>query len=574
MTLAAQVPQPDHYTRRHMVVNFMFRRCARLLACWLLASTSWSQAQVVESATSSGLTPVVVQLNWLHQFEYAAFYAAQKQGLYTAAGLDVRLLEGPPGTDVPHRVMAGEADFGVGNSSLLLDRYQGEPVVALAALMQRSPIVLVAKRAAGLERVQDLAGKTVMVPRHAFDEIRAFLKASGLDPNRVTYKPFSHRDFVLRLDQADATEIYISNDGFRAKEQAGQYRIFDPRTVGLEFYGNVLFTRQALLEKSPELVEKFRQATLQGLRYAMDHPESMVDLILTRYNTQGKSREHLLYEAQQLVNLNDQNLVDPGYMSQARWSGIARTFQDLGLIASADVPPGFLYRNDPSLRRLEQLSWALVGVFAALLIMGGVGVYIFTLNRRLKRHMLALNQANADLARMATFDSLTNIPNRSLLNERLQQGIKHCQRNHKQLALLLMDVDKFKAINDTYGHGVGDQVLQAVAQRLQASVRQTDTAARMAGDEFLVLLSEVDSLAAAEQVAQHVRQRVSLPLTVGAHQIDVSLSMGLALYPAHGHDVLSLTRAADMAMYQAKQAHAKGPVTAQAADQPAEPASA
>jgi diguanylate cyclase (GGDEF)-like protein len=549
-----------------MLIPSLLRRWLSLLAGCVLA---WPLLLgVARAQAASDLKPVVVQLNWLHQFEFAAFYAAKEQGLYAQAGLAVELLEGRPGLDVVQEVMKGQADFGVGNSSLLLDRRQGTPVLALAALVQHSPIGLLARRDAGIQSVKDLVGKTVMVPASAFDEIRAYLQASGVDPNRVNYLPMNSPDISHRLDRAQATEIYLSNEAFRVKDQPDRYLIMNPREVGLEFYGNVLFTSGALQQRDPDLVQKFRQATLQGLRYAMSHPETLVDLILATYNTQGKSREHLLFEANALKTLNDENLVDPGYMSQNRWGLIAKTYAQLGLLNSDDVPQDFLYKSTEVDRALQRMLWILAGAGGVMVLVLGVGAYVMRLNSRLHASVAALNQANVELARLAQYDALTSIPNRRLLHERLQQSIKLAQRHNKQLAVLLIDVNRFKAINDQHGHDAGDMVLRQVARRLHDGIRQTDTAARMGGDEFVVLLSEVDSPDSAMNVAGHLRQRVAVPMVEGGLSLEVSISIGVAVFPDHGQDIDSLIKAADMAMYHGKHVQGDHVCMAEAAPAP------
>jgi diguanylate cyclase (GGDEF)-like protein/PAS domain S-box-containing protein len=153
---------------------------------------------------------------------------------------------------------------------------------------------------------------------------------------------------------------------------------------------------------------------------------------------------------------------------------------------------------------------------------------------------------------LALHDALTNLPNRTLFSERLGQALLRAQRDRTRLALMYFDLDKFKPVNDTYGHEVGDQLLQAVAQRVLACVRASDTVARLGGDEFVVLLPTLDQEQDALGVAEKIRQALEKPFEVAGHVFDVSTSLGLAIYPAHGEDAQTLTRHADEAMYQAK----------------------
>lgn len=154
---------------------------------------------------------------------------------------------------------------------------------------------------------------------------------------------------------------------------------------------------------------------------------------------------------------------------------------------------------------------------------------------------------------LAHHDALTDLPNRVLLTDRLNQALATCRRDKSMLALLYLDLDRFKPVNDTLGHEVGDLLLKQVAQRLRASVsRESDTVSRIGGDEFVLLLSHVEKEEDASVVAQRALDALNQPFVVGAHTIDISTSIGIALYPDHGTDPIELMKSADNAMYQAK----------------------
>ncbi|MDD2881842.1 MAG: EAL domain-containing protein [Rhodoferax sp.] len=156
------------------------------------------------------------------------------------------------------------------------------------------------------------------------------------------------------------------------------------------------------------------------------------------------------------------------------------------------------------------------------------------------------------LARMAYHDTLTGLPNRRLLEDRVAQSLSQAQRDGLGLSLLFIDLDRFKPINDKFGHEVGDQVLQEVARRLKKSVRQGDTAARVGGDEFVIMLQGAVRAADVESIASTVLTKLGAPIIVGGHKLLVGASIGCARYPQDGGDMVTLLKHADRSMYAAK----------------------
>jgi diguanylate cyclase (GGDEF)-like protein/PAS domain S-box-containing protein len=161
--------------------------------------------------------------------------------------------------------------------------------------------------------------------------------------------------------------------------------------------------------------------------------------------------------------------------------------------------------------------------------------------------------AEDEVKRLAFFDPLTNLPNRRLFTDRLHQAVAKAKRSQGHAALIFVDLDKFKSVNDRHGHAAGDQLLQAVAHRLNTCVRESDTVARVGGDEFVVLLTSISQPQDAVQVVQkiHAALRVPFDLPIG-QSVQISSSSGVALYPEHGLDEATLSHHADVAMYAAK----------------------
>jgi diguanylate cyclase (GGDEF)-like protein/PAS domain S-box-containing protein len=153
---------------------------------------------------------------------------------------------------------------------------------------------------------------------------------------------------------------------------------------------------------------------------------------------------------------------------------------------------------------------------------------------------------------IAHYDVLTQLPNRVLLADHFQQAIAHCNRTHLLLAIVLLDLDDFKPVNDYYGHAVGDLLLIEVAKRIKSLLREEDTVSRLGGDEFVVLLGEITSISAGKQLFERIHQSLSQAYTIDGHTINISTSSGITFYPRDTGDIDTLIRHADQAMYQAK----------------------
>ena len=156
------------------------------------------------------------------------------------------------------------------------------------------------------------------------------------------------------------------------------------------------------------------------------------------------------------------------------------------------------------------------------------------------------------MSHLAQHDFLTDLPNRVLLMERMSQAIRLAKRHRKQFALLFLDLDNFKNINDSLGHLVGDELLRSVAERLIDSVRATDTVCRQGGDEFVILLSEIEQPGDAAYIAEKLIAAFMQPHRIDAHLITATLSIGVSIYPTDGDDVETMMKSADAAMYSAK----------------------
>jgi diguanylate cyclase (GGDEF)-like protein len=176
------------------------------------------------------------------------------------------------------------------------------------------------------------------------------------------------------------------------------------------------------------------------------------------------------------------------------------------------------------------------------------------LERRVAQRTSALADAVKELEHLALHDMLTDLPNRSLVEDRLQQGILIARREKKPLALMMIDLNQFKEVNDRHGHDVGDSLLKQVALRLRRDLRQSDTAGRLGGDEFALVLPSTDE-AGAVKVAEKLLKVLEPSFKVGDHTLKSACSIGIAVYPQHGEDVAALCKSADVAMYVSKRSN-------------------
>ena len=178
-------------------------------------------------------------------------------------------------------------------------------------------------------------------------------------------------------------------------------------------------------------------------------------------------------------------------------------------------------------------------------VYGAVGAFIDITTRR---------NMEEQIRRMAHFDSLTNLPNRILLMDRLEQALAISQRNHSKTSVIFMDLDHFKKINDSLGHHVGDMLLQQVAERIRNALREVDTVSRLGGDEFVMVLPELRHTEDATTIAQKLLRALDEDFFISGDKLRISPSLGISIFPDHAGDASTLIRIADKAMYHAKQA--------------------
>ncbi|MEI6072002.1 MAG: ABC transporter substrate-binding protein [Verrucomicrobiae bacterium] len=369
----------------------------RIAAIWLLAMC-FLPAIPRALAKAPVLDKVTLQLQWTHQFQFAGYYAAKEKGFYRDAGLDVELLELKPGMDSVQEVADGRADFGVGETSLLLARQAGKPVVLLANIFQHSALVLATRQKGSIDPVHTLKGKRVMLDS-TDAEIVAYLAKEGLPPKSYDRVDHSLNTQDLLDGKVDAVSVYITEKHEDLERAGAPCILLTPRSVGLDFYGDNLFTSEAQIREHPERVIAFRDASLMGWEYALDHPEEIIDLIVSRYPS-PLDRDHLIYEAQQMKELIQADLIRVGYVNPGRWKEITRTYAGLGMLPHDFDLAGFIYQPETS-RIPVWLVKALVAAAAALFLGLLLMFFVLRANRRLVRSEKKLAASEARFRQQA-----------------------------------------------------------------------------------------------------------------------------------------------------------------------------
>ncbi|NVN92855.1 MAG: ABC transporter substrate-binding protein [Desulfuromonadales bacterium] len=349
--------------------------------------------QLCIASSSHALDTVNLQLRWKHQFQFAGYYAAKAKGYYRENGLDVNFIEAEPGKRIVDQVLAGKAQYGIDVSTLLLERAAGKPVVALCVIFQHSPIVLITAQNSPTQNLHSLIGKRIMLDKNS-DEISAYLNKEGVSTDLLSLIKHNFNVQDLIDGKVDAMSAYVTNELFFLNKAGFHYNAYSPRSGGIDFYGDTLFTTEQELKKHPARVKAFREASLRGWKYAMAHPEEIADLILSDYS-HSKTREHLLFEAHQMATLIQPDLVELGYMNPGRWQHIADTYADLGMLPRNFSLDEFLFDPDP---RHDQTRIVIVAAILAACLAVTLG-FVILLRKMVRLKTEALKNANQELTK-------------------------------------------------------------------------------------------------------------------------------------------------------------------------------
>ncbi len=453
------------------------------------------------------------------------------------------LIEAGESADPIDEVLAGRAQYGVGASELALRRAQGQPLVVLAVVLQHSPLVLLARGARTLS-LHELAGKRIMLMPYE-TELYAYLQREGMPRGGMVELRHSFNPDDLIKGKVDAVSGYSTDEPFLLRKAGLAYSVFSPRAAGIDFYGDTLFTSEAQVAKGRARVDAFRRASLRGWEYAMQHPGEIADLIRSRYSDRH-SREHLLFEAAEMRRLMQPELLEIGYSNPGRWSHIAAVYAELGMLPPGRSLAGLAF--DP-VGDARDLTWLYRSFAAALLALIG----IVALASYQWRQLAQIRALKARLEEQAIRDPLTGLYNRRYLDDALERELVRAAREGYPVSVVMLDLDRFKVLNDSHGHPAGDAVLVALAQTLRDMVRAGDLACRWGGEEFLLLMPNMPLGAAAARVDKLRTRFGAMLIDAGRNKkVSATLSAGVAACPEHGFTPAALIEAADAALYRAK----------------------
>ena len=535
-----------------LVLSWSGLAAAMSTILFLVATPAVSTAEPFSGSVAS----VRLQLKWRHQFQFAGFYTALEKGYYREAGLDVTILPATPGTDPVETVLKGGADFGVASSELVLRYAKGDPVVVLATIFQHSPLTLFVRRDAGIDTVHDLAGhKVALAPWET--EIFAYLKREQVPLDRLQLVQHDYTVDTLVQGRVDALAGYETDESYYLQQSGGRYRQFTPRSSGVDFYGDTLFTSRAMVTRHPEWAEAFRAASLRGWEYAIAHHEEISALIHAKY-APDLPMEKLRFEADRMTPLMRPDLVELGHSHVRRWQHILDVYRELGLApASATIDiAGLIYRA-PQPTDWRWLLWVLAAGGLILAVVVWIARRFYRINSRLRQQLEENRRLQDELLALSITDPLTGLHNRRHFDIACSAEWERARREREPLTALFIDVDYFKSYNDCHGHSAGDDCLALVGKAVAYSLqRPADLAARYGGDEFVVLLPVTDTQGALDVAQRVLRAIYALDIAHAASPFGrVTSSIGVAqVVPKPNSNPQELLERADRALYAAKQA--------------------
>lgn len=291
------------------------------------------------------LKKVTIQLSWLNQFQFAGYYMAKEKGFYEELGLDVEIKPFEFGIDIPKDVNDGKIDFAVGRETLILERIKNPNIVALYALFQSTPLILMSTKESGINHINDFSNKRIMTTIDDASEVslKAMIASNKIKLENLTFLKHTHNIDDLINKNTDVISAYISKSPYILQEKGVEYNIFDPKKYDFDMYSDMLYTNQNLINYDLNTVLLFKKASLKGWEYAYSNFEESVDVIYDKYNTQNLEKEELLYEAKELKKLSYFKTSNLGEIRKDKMQRIYDLYNVMGLISSTIDLDNFIF---------------------------------------------------------------------------------------------------------------------------------------------------------------------------------------------------------------------------------------
>ncbi|MEO7264320.1 MAG: ABC transporter substrate-binding protein [Ferruginibacter sp.] len=359
--------------------------------CLLLAVSTLYCGNIYAQSSKDSIR---LHLKWWHQFQFAGYYAADIKGFYKQAGLNVKIIPADKNHPPIQAVTFGNADFGVSGSDIIVDHASGKNLVVLGAIFQHSPYAIISLRSKNINVPTDLIGKRIMASKdQGWVQLQALFLKEGipLDSLKVIRHTWNNEDLID--DYADAMTGYVSVEPYQLEKKGQNLNIMLPANYGIDFYGDVLFTTKKMVNKSPKMVEKFREASFKGWEYALDNVDEIATYILTLPGVKERkiTMEDLLFEATEMKKLILPEMVEIGHQNEGRWQHILNIHKELGLINKDITLEDFIYnpvKNESSrLWRILMIS----GIIAAVLLLIIMG-YSISLRKAVRKRTTQLQK--------------------------------------------------------------------------------------------------------------------------------------------------------------------------------------
>jgi signal transduction histidine kinase len=339
---------------------------------------------------------VTIYLGWSHQFQFAGYYAAIEQGYFDELGLEVELVPGT-GEDNINAIIGKNYDYGIITAGILLSSDSLEKLSVLGAIMQQSPVSLVALKSSGVNNLLDLNESNIV----GSTETRMMLISAGVDINSVNFHGSSSSFNNLISGKYDAISFFLTDQKKLLGNDSLLFTIFRPMEYGINFYGECLFTSREEIKQNPERAQKIKDAVVKGWEYAVNHQDETIDLIQQKYKS-NHTREDLSQEAEIIIHsLILPRFHDIGDMQNNKWEQMAELIYEFGLVDKPIVLEGFIFKPPAEdAKNLKAIIWI---ISVIVLIITGFLLLVILYNKQLKMAVKArtnsLEKSNQEMDR-------------------------------------------------------------------------------------------------------------------------------------------------------------------------------